>query len=212
MLPNYLTKEKCLMTPELPVQSITAIATLVAALIAAAMSFVNLTLNKEQKTSEFRQAWIDALREDLSIFFGCCRAFARASEEFHKLGEEHEKSPFKIDNQKISDIRHQIAEVYSRIILRLNPEEPEHEELLRLMKRAIDEQNKSFAEQQDSAKTMQAIQIATEYARPLIKKEWIRVKEGELPFRIARNWIAPVVFFLSIFAIAFIWHGAFSLR
>ncbi len=200
------------MSTDLPVQSITAIATLVAALIAAAMSFVNLTLNKEQKTSEFRQAWIDALREDLSVFFGCCRAFARATEEQHKLGEDHEKSPFKIDTQKISDIRYQVAEVYSRIILRLNPEEPDHEELLRLMKRAIDEQNKAFAEKEDSAKTMQAIQIATEYARPLIKKEWVRVKEGEFPFRIARNWIAPFIFFLSIFAIAFIWHGTFSPR
>ncbi|HKE96605.1 MAG TPA: hypothetical protein VKB34_20010, partial [Povalibacter sp.] len=66
------------MATELPAQSIVAIATVVASLIAGVFSFVNLTLNKEQKTSEFRQAWIDALRADLSAFFAAARAFARA--------------------------------------------------------------------------------------------------------------------------------------
>ena len=195
------------MASDLPVQSITAITTLAAALIAAVMSFVNLTLNKEQKISEFRQAWIDALREDLSVFFACSRAFARATEEKHRLGDEYEeKANFKIEKQKISEIRYQVAEVYSRIILRLNPDEPEHEELLRLMKRAIVEQNQALATKEDSTKTMQAIQIATDYARPLIKKEWLRVKEGELPFRIARNWVAPIIFFLAISSLIFIWR------
>lgn len=196
------------MASELPVQSITAIATLVAALIAAAISFVNLTLNKEQKTSEFRQAWIDALREDLSVFFACARSFARATEELFAIPSG--QNPVQINQEKISDIRYQVAEVYSRIILRLNPEEPEHEELLRLLKRAIDEQNIAIFQKTDSKKTMEAIRIATEYARPLIKKEWKRVKEGELPFRIVRNWVAPIIFALSFLAIMFIWHGTFS--
>lgn len=74
------------MQTELPAQAIAAIATVVASLIAAAISFVNLTLNKEQKTSDFRQAWIDGLREDLSSFFACSRAFARASQELKILG------------------------------------------------------------------------------------------------------------------------------
>ena len=39
------------------------IATVMAALITALISFVNLTLSKEQKTSEFRQAWIDGLQK-----------------------------------------------------------------------------------------------------------------------------------------------------
>ena len=56
------------MSSELPVFSIVAMATVTASLITAIISFVNLTLTKEQKISEFRQAWIDALREDLSIF------------------------------------------------------------------------------------------------------------------------------------------------
>jgi hypothetical protein len=57
------------------------IATVVAALITAVISFVNLTLSKEQKTSEFRQAWIDGLRGDLAIFFSSARALCRTMQE-----------------------------------------------------------------------------------------------------------------------------------
>ena len=50
------------------------IATVVAALITALIAYINLTLSKEQKTSEFRQAWIDGLRNDLAAFFSSARA------------------------------------------------------------------------------------------------------------------------------------------
>lgn len=42
-----------------------AIGAIGAALIAATVSLLGLIISKEQKTSEFRQAWIDALRSDL---------------------------------------------------------------------------------------------------------------------------------------------------
>ena len=57
------------------------VATVVAALIAALISFVNLTLSKEQKTSEFRQAWIDGLREELATLFSSARALCRTMQE-----------------------------------------------------------------------------------------------------------------------------------
>ena len=195
------------MSGDLPVHSITAIATLVAALIAAAISFVNLTLNKEQKTSEFRQAWIDALREDLATFFACARAFSRATEEQNRF--EPSANPIQISQERIGDIRYKVSEVYSRIILRLNSEEPEHEEMLRLLRRTIAEQNIALRDKSDASKTIAAIEIANDYARPLLKKEWIRVKEGELPFRIARNWVIPIIFGFSVLAIIFIWRGTF---
>jgi len=199
------------MPSELPVHSIAAIATLTASIIAATISFVNLTLTKEQKTSEFRQKWIDSLREELSMFFGCARTFARATEEKHKLGGAYEnESLFKISEDKISDIRYQVTEVFSRIKLRLNSDEPEHKELLRLLKRAIDEQNVALKEKTDATKTLKAIEVANDYAAPVLKAEWKRVKKGELPFRIARNWVAPIVFISSVVLIAFIWTGTFK--
>ena len=42
--------------------------TVIGASIAAVIAFLGLVVSKEQKTSEFRQAWIDALRNDLAIY------------------------------------------------------------------------------------------------------------------------------------------------
>lgn len=125
---------------DLPVQSLTAIATLVAALITAAVSFVSLTLTKEQKTSEFRQAWIDALREELASFLAAARAFARAVEILNTYGPDYkDKTALRISDEKVGDLRYQVAESLCKIQLRLNPNEPEHQELLRLLRRAVSE-------------------------------------------------------------------------
>lgn len=176
------------MNTELPAQSIAAIATVVAALIAGLLSIVNLTLNKEQKTSEFRQAWIDGLRGDLAAFFAAARAFARASGLVHAAGSEYvEQTVVHISDQKLGDLRHEAAETYYRIKLRLNPDEPEHVELVRLLDQAIAAQNKMLSTKSDDAETLKAVERAVDYSRPVLKTEWRRVKKGELPFRVVRN-------------------------
>ena len=192
------------MSTPLPPQSLVALATLAAALIAAAISFVTMTLTKELKTSEFRQGWIDGLREELAAFFGATRGFARAVEASRSpVAMADGKVPLGLTAEKISDLRYQAGEMFSKIMLRLNPEEPEHIELLRLLRRSIDEQNAMLASGSlDVVPTLKAIDLANEYARPVLKTEWERVKKGELPFRIARNWLAPGIFLISI---AFIW-------
>lgn len=50
----------------MPVIPDIAIGAIAAALIAGLVSLLGLIISKEQKTSEFRQAWIDALRKELS--------------------------------------------------------------------------------------------------------------------------------------------------
>jgi len=201
------------MQTEIPVQSIAAMATIVAALIAGGLSFVNLTLTKEQKVSEFRQAWIDGLRNDLAAFFSAARAFARAIDALNRHGsisEDQAKVPF--SDEKIGELRHTAAEAFYRIKLRLNPEEAEHKELQRLLERAIEEQNAVVAsEGADERDVLKAIDRASDFARPVLKTEWNRVKKGELPFRIARNWLAPAIVLLSIAFVVFIWLGKFKI-
>lgn len=200
------------MHANLPAQSVAAIATLVAALITGAVSFVNLTLTKEQKISEFRQTWIDALRNDLASFLGAARAFARAVETLHTFGPEYkEKAALLISDQKVGDLRYQAAETFSRIKLRLNACEPEHIELLRLLRHAIDEQNLMLTNKSSVDATLAAIDAANEYARTVLKAEWKRVKEGELAFRMARNWVTPAIFVISIAIIFLVWNGTIQL-
>jgi hypothetical protein len=193
-------------------ESLVALATLVASLIAAAISFVTLTLTKELKTSEFRQAWIDGLREELAAFFGAARGFARAVEASRSPHATPEGNvPLGMTPEKISDLRYQAAEMYSKIILRLNPDEVEHIELLRLLQRCLEEQNAMSADRsKDIVATLQAINSANDYARPVLKKEWKRVKQGELPFRVARNWLAPGIIVISIAFIIWVFSGRFG--
>lgn len=196
------------MAQPLPTESIAAIATIIASLIAAAISFVNLTLTKEQKTSEFRQAWIDALREDLATFFATARAFARANQELQHFGAGAQGgAPFSFTEQKISELRYQIAETCYRIQLRLNPKEPEHAELLRLMQTAIDRQQVALANPNSTDEVLQAVERVAEFSTQILKTEWERVKQGELPFRIARNWVAPITFGASVLLVALLWLG-----
>jgi hypothetical protein len=199
------------MSTELPIYSIVAMATVTASLIAACIAFVNLTLTKELKTSEFRQAWINSLRDDLSIFFACARAFARASEELHAYDKHPEEiNAYKISPEKVSEMRYQVAEAYSRVTLKLNQNEENHEELLRLMKVAIQKQNEALQYKSNSVQVMEAIETATNYARPLIKKEWIRVKNGEPAFRFARIGAISLIAVLFLAVICFITFGVFK--
>ena len=189
-------------------QSLAAVGAVVAALVAGAFSFVSLTLNKEQKTSEFRQAWIDGLREDLATFFAGARAMARATEEQREaMAKGASSSTFAMTGEMISDIRYQAAETRYRIQLRLNPKEAEHNELLRLMQVAITEQNKFFKGSGDMDSTLKAVDNAAEYAPQILKTEWERVKSGELAFRLARNWVAPAAVLLSLLFVVLVLAG-----
>lgn len=196
----------------LPSQSIAAMATLVAALITGAISFVTLTMTKEQKTSEFRQAWIDALRDELSQFLGAARAFARAIEMLRTYGRDYkEKVMFPLSEEKISDLRYQAAETLTKIQLRLNPEEAKHIELMSLLRSAITQQNDLLQNDGTDIKPIiDAIEQATTHAQIILKDEWKRVKKGELPFRIARDWVAPIIAALSMLLVGLILFGNFA--
>lgn len=198
------------MQMELPAQALIAAATVVAALIAGLISVVNLTLTKEQKTSEFRQAWIDGLREDLACFFSSSRAVSRAIEESALSGDGEGKNSFEFGNEKLVELRHGAALSYYKIKLRLNPDETDHIELLRLLGRAIEEQNTYFTSRAKRGEPLVALERAADFARPVLKVEWNRVKNGERPFRIVRNGVVPVIVVLCIVFVAFLLHSKFK--
>jgi len=104
-------------------------------------------------------------------------------------------------------MRYQIAEARYRIQLRLNLSEPEHQELLRLMQVVIDKQNQTLAGEGGTDAILLAIETAANYAPQILKTEWERVKKGELPYRLARNWIAPLIFSGSIVFVLLVWFG-----
>lgn len=148
----------------------------VAALIAGFISFVVTVLAKDQKTSEFRQAWIDGLRADTAEFAGTAFAMVSVLKLKQHLGD---------DTNRYAAERHddfaKMESLLTRISLRLNPKE--HVKLMALLKEFPDEidgtpddHNKAVAE------IVSAIHVE-------LGLEWRRVKKGEPSFRVLK-WLS----------------------
>jgi hypothetical protein len=141
----------------------------VAALIAALASWLGLVISKESKISEFRQKWIDDLRQDLAAFIG-------ESGRYHAymLGLTTEYAPEKVN------------ELSARIRLRLNFKEKKHINLFRAL-----EEHRTYILQSRGVKDVMKRQDdagekedgITLLAADVLKTEWNVVKSGEFVYR-----------------------------
>lgn len=126
--------------------------------------------------AKFRQAWIDALRDDLALFFQELEKIHYATDDV--LGDGGEEN-----EQKERDARIAILFVYSRIVLRLNRTETEHIELRRLLDGLMTVSEKV----PDRAKVEQTVDLA----RRILKQEWEVTKYGPLAplaIRAKKSW------------------------
>lgn len=198
-------------TTELSAAALAATATAITTVVTSAVSFVTMSLTKELKTSEFRQAWIDGLRDDLSKFFGASRAFARATQSVFLHGQGYQSAPLSFAPEQIGEFRYQAAETLSKVKLRLNPSEAEHVELLRLMRNAVDRQNEMLATGSPVELVLTAIDTANDYAPQVLKREWERVKVGERSFRVARAFFGGIASVVLIAFVLLLWSGRFGI-
>ena len=85
-----------------------AVGSIIAAAIAGLVVFVSTVLTKEQKTSEFRQAWIDELRKDISQFISGATEVTALMRE--KAGDKQSQIDFATDNfeliQQLQSVEH----------------------------------------------------------------------------------------------------------
>lgn len=192
---------------DLPASSVALIATVLAALIAGAFQLANLVLSKEQKVSEFRQAWIDSLRADVASWCAGARAFVRSVQE-HQASAEITR--FSITDQQISDIRYKAGITRYGIRLRLNRNESEQWRLAELIDEAIKVQNDFLQGKGTAEATLNAIDAIGDYASTVLKTEWERVKQGEDSFRDAKR-LASAVFFSGLALVFLIWMGLINI-
>ena len=153
-----------------------AVGAVSAALIAGLVSLLGLIVSKEQKVSEFRQAWIDALRSEISALI----AHAQAIHAVHIAGFGSAQEAWKTARDDFFGIN----EAASSIRLRLNPKEEAAQAVLGQIS-ALEE---VFAPGQ-LPRQQEILRIEKELvsaAQALLKKEWQRVQDGERVYRIAR--------------------------
>jgi hypothetical protein len=164
-----------------------AIGAMIAALIAGTVSLLGLIISKEQKTSEFRQAWIDALRSDLTAFLTQINAI-------------HDATKVKYANhaEKVQTLRPLYIPLNTstfNILLRVNPSEDKCKRLLDAM-----EAFNALTANEAELTTENIRAIESEFlksSQALLKSEWRRVKSGERTFRIAKI-LAVLVILASI--------------
>ena len=153
-----------------------AVGAIAAALIAGLISLLGLVISKEQKVSEFRQAWIDALRSDVASLISHVNAIHGAIQAgFGGPGQmwQHAREDFLGANSATANIR-----------LRLNPSEEQCKEVLRLVSEL--ERELAVGSMPDHARLDAMEHELVASARVLLKAEWMRVRKGELVYRVAK--------------------------
>lgn len=158
---------------EIPQVAIGAIA---AAIIAGLVSLLGLIVSKEQKVSEFRQAWIDSLRSEISALIAHANAIHGAGAANFGSGPE----TWKIVRSDFVGIN----EAAARIRLRLNPKEKDAITVLHHVEAL--EQLLAPGQAMDYRHINEAEKKLVAAAQILLKKEWLRVRDGERVYRIAR--------------------------
>ncbi len=148
--------------------------TIIAAVIAAVISLLGLIISKENKVSEFRQAWIDSLREEVASVIAHAHAVH---------GAYLAKFP---DNptvwRNVRDDFVSLNKAWARIRLRLNPEEQRSIAILR----ALEEHEALFPDggaAPDFSRLGASDRKLLDCTQAVLKEEWERVKRGELVYR-----------------------------
>jgi hypothetical protein len=185
---------------------------IIAACIAAVVSFLALVISKENKTSEFRQAWIDGLRQDLSQFAANLRRLeaqptyvdwkaltVRTITEALEAGNERALRPDFFAENRLRLLQSRYA-----IRLRLSPGEANGVALLAQVDRALEAYY-------CSADVEAELESLMNLAQPFLKKEWERVKKGEPVFRASvtlAKWLAAVLVALVLVGAYLVWKAA----
>ena len=136
-------------------KNLASVAVILAALIAAAMAFLNLLLTKELKSAEFRDAWAVSFRDEIATFCGSARLFARSQEvdsihrvlqrEYGAKGKQFDAVSLGLSSpytpEQVADVRYQTALAMFRVQLLLDSGDADHGKVLTSMREAVEVQN-----------------------------------------------------------------------
>ena len=168
---------------------------LLVALISALIALLSLIISKEQKISEFRQEWINSLRNDISDLLSLANRVAMEASVFNEISENDGTPKLADISDRIGNIFKDAYSAYHRISLNLNPKE--HSELLNL----IDELEKTLSNSKlltDPNKFTELCEKLNKEARIALKKEWIRVKKGEPIYQSTKYVLSFLFLFFTL--------------
>lgn len=143
-----------------------------AALVAGLVSLLGLVISKEQKVSEFRQAWINDLRICLVTYLSELNSIIDLI-ALIKSGQVSDKTLLVSSYKSLNNASHGIR-------LRINSKEEISSELLAVMRRTEHLSGKNDDLTPQNIKELEGDFLHA--AEKLLKYEWRRVKKGEAAF------------------------------
>lgn len=169
------------MSTELTPAVIGAGAVIIAALISFIVAVTSAVIAKEQKVSEFRQAWIDSLRKEVSELIGLSYQMTVESEKVNALKQSTNPLTETIGKSALFKIELHIkmTALITQIKLRLNTKE--HNNLISKLSYLS---GLHMAKEHDSEKAFNTLDQIQSLFHDVLKSEWERVKNGELRYRL----------------------------
>lgn len=168
-----------------------------AAIIAGLVSLLGLIIGKEQKVSEFRQAWIDKLRDHIASYLVHINAIADQI-KLRSAGQAY-------DAKAVADSYKLLNEASHGITLRVNDEEDESRALLASMSNFESIATSNVTLTDDNIRRLEAEYIAA--SKKLLRFEWARVKRGEDTYVWTKRVVLGAVVVLIII-FARLWYDA----
>jgi len=161
-----------------------AIGAIVTTLITGILSLVGLIISKEQKTSEFRQEWINSLRNEISELLGNTETIMRY---FRAVVDDQKRlrlAPIAEAEllEKVKDNIKESEKLYNQIQLRINREE--HKAIIEALEVIRSQFREGNIPSDDGLHELE--QQLIRVTQDILKTEWERVKSGEPVFRIAK--------------------------
>ncbi len=192
---------------ELPNTVFIAIGVVLAAMVTGAFSFISLINQKEGKISEFRQNWIDAIRNDLAKMTSCFDRMGVSSQQYNfqlKRAEDKKSAAEALERfyNRIENDFIVFSECHQRILLRLNRNQ--HADLIDELRQAKDIISKS-EDLSNSEKVDLRISRIVEFSQDLLKEEWEVVKAGEKSYRMTKKFVFLSSVILVLSGINILW-------
>ena len=172
------------MITELTVATIGAAAVIIAALIGFIVAITTAVIAKEQKVSEFRQAWIDSLRKEISDLIALSYSLAVETGKINLLKKSEIEPTEAIAEAALLkiELHTKLTALGTLIKLRLNIDEhvvliDQISVLFKIHMKAEEHTEEQFA----------LLNKMQEEVHKLLKSEWERVKKGEMLYRVFKT-------------------------
>lgn len=187
---------------------IVIIGVMFAAIVGGFFSFLSLINSKETKISEFRQDWINSLRNSIAQYISSIYYLSTLYELYQQQNKEEKISRFEM-SKGIENTYSKINTSYNDILFRINDSETNEKakmintQFLNALEITRDFYNKGkYIEAKEKCNEVRS------FTKPLLKSEWNRVKSGEPSYRYSK-YFAIIILILGFSLFCFISYKIF---